>query len=97
MWYYRELKSFQRTARHILSYSIFAPEDGILDHVYIAPEMQERLRSYDDLYRLKKGDAVKDYRTAKWPIAQAAFEFDSAEELEEIRERIEDLVYVVLQ
>ena len=96
MWYYEELKSFQRTARHILSYSIFAPEDGILDHVYVAPEMKKRLRSYDDLYRLKKGDAVRDYRTAKWPIAQAAFEFDTAEELEDARGRIEELVYVVL-
>ena len=96
MWYYEELKSFQRTARHILSYSIFAPEDGALDHVYIAPEMQKHLRSYDDLYRLKKGDAVKDHRTAKWPVAQAAFEFDTAEELEEMRGRIEELVYVVL-
>ena len=97
MWYYEELKCFRRTARHLLSYSIFAPEDGILDHVYIAPEMQRRLVSYDDLYRLKKGDEVKDYKTAKWPIAQAAFVFETEEELENARRRIEELVCVVLQ
>ena len=97
MWYYEELKNFRRTEKNILSYSVFAMEDGILDHVFIAPEMQERLRSYDSLYRSKKGDAVKDYVTAKWPIAQAAFEFDTGEELEAARKEIEKLVYVVLQ
>ena len=94
--YYEELKCFRRTAKHLLSYSIFAPEEGLLDHVYIAPELQSRLVSYDDLYRLKKGDEVKDYKTAKWPIAQAAFAFDTAEELEEARSQIEELVRVVL-
>ena len=96
MWYYEELKSFRRTAKNILSYSVFAMEDGILDHVHIAPELQKRLRSYDSLYRPQKGDPVKDYKTAKWPIAQAAFEFDTEEDLEEARSRIEELVYAVL-
>ena len=96
MWYYQELKNFRRTAKNILSYSIFAMEDGRLDHVHIAPEMRKRLRSYDSLYRSKRGDHVKDYKTAKWPIAQAAFEFDTEEELEEARSRIEELVYAVL-
>ena len=96
MWYYEELKSFRRTAKNILSYSIFAEEDGRLDHVHIAPEMRKRLRSYDSLYRSKKGDPVKDYKTAKWPIAQAAFEFETEDELEDARSRIEELVYAVL-
>ena len=97
MWYYEELKDFQRTAKNILSYSIFADVDGVLDHVFIAPEMQARLISYDSLNCEKKGDAVRDYKTAKWPIAQAAFEFDTAQQLEEARNRIEKLVYVVLR
>lgn len=95
MWYYEDLKSFRRTERNILSYSIFAEEDGTFDHTYIAPEMEARLRSFDSLYNTKKGDHVKDYKTAKWPVAQAAFEFDTAEELEEARKQIDKLVYVV--
>ena len=95
MWYYEDLKNFRRTERNILSYSLFAEEDGIFDHVYIAPEMETRLRSFDSLYNTKKGDHVKDYKTAKWPVAQAAFEFDTAEELEEARKQIDKLVYVV--
>ena len=97
MGYYEELKSFERTHRNILSYSIFAREEGKLDHVYIAPEMQERLKSYDALQPPEKGDYVKDYKEAGWPIAQAAFEFETAEELEAVRRRIEELVYVKLQ
>ena len=38
----------------------------------------------------------KDYKTAKWPIAQAAFEFETEDELEDARSRIEELVYAVL-
>ena len=95
MWYYEELKTFRRTARNILSYSIFADNDGVFDHVYIAPEMEARLRSYDSLYTTEKGDHVKDYKTAKWPIVQAAFEFETAEELENARKQIDKLVYAV--
>ena len=97
MGYYEELKTFRRTAEKILSYSIFAGEDGRLDHVHIAPEMRARMLSYDSLEHPEKGDMVRDYKTARWPIAQVAFRFDTEEELEEARSRIEDLVYVVLQ
>jgi len=96
MEYYEELKTFRRTAVNILSYSIFAEEDGVLDHVHIAPEMQARILSWDSLEHPQRGDFVRDYLTAKWPIAQAAFGFDTEEELEEARKRIEELLYVVL-
>ncbi len=97
MQYYEELKDFRRTAKNILSYSIFAMEDGYLDHVYIDPVLKTRLRAYDSLLGQEKGAKVDSYKTAKWPIVQAAFEFQSGEELEEARKNIEKLVYVVLK
>lgn len=47
------------------------------------------------LNKTQKGDHVKDYKTAKWPVVQAAFEFGTAEELETARGQIDKLVYVV--
>lgn len=95
MWYYEELKDLRRDARNILSYSIFAEENGIFDHIHIDPEMEARLKSFDTILSIQKGDYVKDYKTAELPIAQAAFEFDTAEELEAVRKQIDRLVYVV--
>ena len=95
MWYYEELKGFRCSARNLLSYSVFAEEEGEFDHIYIAPELKARLRSYDIVNKTEKGDHVKDYKTAYLPIVQAAFEFDTAEELEAARQQIDKLIYVV--
>jgi biotin carboxylase len=95
--YFEELKHFERCRRNILSYSVFSDRDGILDHVYIDPSLQPRLRAYDSLKRDKRGDWVLSNQTAAWPIAQVAFEFETPEELEGTRARIADLVRVVLQ
>ena len=97
MWYYEELKEFRRSARNILSYSVFAERAGSFDHIHIAPEMEARLRSFDIVSRADKGDYVEDYTTAYLPIAQAAFEFDTAEELEAAREQIDKLIYVLTE
>ena len=94
--YYESLKGFKRTDRNVLSYSVFSREEGNLDYVYIDPLLLTHLKSFDSLYRLKRGDHVKDNLTAKWPIGQAAFVFDTAEELKKARERIEELVRVIL-
>ena len=96
MEYYDSLAGLKRTANNILSYSVFSRAEGDLDYVYIDPLLLTHLKSFDSLYRLKKGDHVKDNLTAKWPIGQAAFAFDTAEELEEARKHIEELVRVVL-
>ena len=96
MEYYDSLAGLKRTANNILSYSVFSRAEGDLDYVYIDPLLLTHLKSFDSLYRLKKGDHVKDNLTAKWPIGQAAFAFDTAEELEEARRHIEELVRVVL-
>ena len=95
--YYESLKTFQRTAVNLLSYSVFSRREGILDYAYIDPLLLTHLKSFDSLYRSVKGDPVKDNLTAKWPIGQAAFVFDTEEELEKVREQIEELVRVVLE
>lgn len=97
MRYFNELKEFRRSARNILSYSVFPPEDGILDHIHIAPEMEARLIAFDALDEPKKGDRVTGLKTAEWPIVQAAFEFETAEELEAARKQISSLVYAVTE
>ena len=94
--YYESLKSFQRTARNVISYSVFSRREGELDYVYIDPLLLTHLKSFDSLYRSSRGDHVKDNLKAKWPIGQAAFVFDNAEELEMAREKIEELVRVIL-
>lgn len=95
--YFEELKSFKRCQRHLLSYSVFSDRDGPLDYVHIDPSLLPRLRAYDSLKKDKRGDWVLSNQTAAWPIAQVAFEFDTAEELEEARAHISQLVRVVLQ
>ncbi len=96
MAYCESLKGFRRTRKNILSYSVFSRKDGYLDYVYIEPELLTHLKSFDSLYRLKRGDHVKDNLTAKWPVGQAAFEFDTREEMEEAREHLEDDIRVIL-
>ena len=94
--YYESLKEFKRTARNVLSFSVFSRQEGSLDFVYIDPLLLTHLKSFDSLYRLKRGDHVKDNLTAKWPIGQAAFVFDTEEELEKARDKIEELIRVIL-
>ena len=96
MEYYKSLAGLKRTATNLLSYSVFSRAEGELDHVYIDPLLLTHLKSFDSLLRLKKGDHVKDNLTAECPIGQAAFVFDTAEELEEARSQIEELIRVVL-
>ena len=95
--YFESLKTFRRTAANLLSYSVFSRKEGILDYIYIDPLLLTHLKSFDSLYRSARGDHVKDNLTAKWPIGQAAFVFDTPEELEAVREKIEDLIRVVLR
>lgn len=95
--YLEELRHFERRRKNLLSYSVFSDRDGILDYVYIDPSLKPRLCAYHSLKHDKRGDWVLSNQTAAWPIAQVAFEFDSAAELEEARASIAQLVRVVLQ
>ena len=95
--YWEALKSFPRTRRNILSYSVFSFESGILDHIHIEETLKPKLRNHRYLHGQKPDDPVSDIFHALRPISKAVFEFDSADELEEVRSRIEDLVYPVLK
>ena len=94
--YYRSLASFRRIYRNLIAYSIFSEEEGILDEVYIAPELQSHLIDHRYLHGVKKGDVLRSIRDAVRPVSVASFSFDTAQELEEIRARIDELVYVKL-
>ncbi len=95
--YYRQLKDFKRTRRFLLSYSVFSSRPGIFDHIHIDGSLLPKLREHRYLHGQKPGDRVLDTTNAIRPISKVVFEFDSAEELESFRCRIEELVYPVLR
>jgi len=94
--YYESLKGFTRTRKHLLAYSVFSDRGGVLDYVYIDPSIQTKL--IDQRYPLGRmeGCLVPDILTAIRPITILTFQFDTKEELESARRRIEALVYPVL-
>jgi phosphoribosylaminoimidazole carboxylase (NCAIR synthetase) len=95
--YYESLNNFQRTARNIIGYSLFSMEKGILDHIHIDPELRKKIRNFRYLHGQKEGDEVLSIFEAKRPIAHITFEFDSAEELEQTRQKITQLLYPILR
>jgi len=95
--YYKEVKNQKRTYRHILSYSVFSEKNGILDSIHIDESIKPKIREFRYLMGQKEGDSIQNIIDAVRPIAQIAFEFDSAEELESTRKRISELVYAVVK
>lgn len=96
MSYYEELKTFKRTRKNIMSYSVFSDREGVLDHIHIDETLKDKLRVHRYLHGQKPGDHVKDILNASRPVSKAVFEFETDFELEQAREHIEELVYAVL-
>ncbi len=95
--YYTAQKELVRSRHHVLSYSVFAMEDGVLDHIHINQDLKPKLKVMRYLHGQKEGDPIQNIVDAIRPIAKTVFEFDTAEELEEVRKRITDRVYAVLR
>ena len=95
--YYEELKDFERTERNVLAYSVFSSREGILDHVHIDPILLPRMLEQRYPLGRMEGRSVPDILTAVRPISIPVFEFDTNDELEEVRRQIGQLVYPVLR
>lgn len=95
--YYDSLKSFSRTRNNILSYSVFSERDGIFDHIYVEPQLKEKIVAVRFLHGQKEGDFVREIHEAIRPIAKVVFRFETEEALEEARSQITKLVYPVLR
>ena len=95
--YYEELKTFPRTRKNILAYSVFGDRDGVLDHVHIDPSLQPRIIAQQYFFGQKAGDKVLGILTAVRPICVVVLEFPTAEEMEAARRRIADLVFAVVR
>lgn len=96
MDYYLSLKSFKRSRRYLMAYSVFSNEEGILDHVHIDPVLQPHLIDHRYMFGIRKGDRVQSIRDAVRPVSVAVFEFRNASELEEARRKMDRMVYVKL-
>ena len=94
--YYEELKDFTRTRNNILAYSVFSIEGGVLDHIHTDPSIRGNILAFRFLHGQKEGDRVGDIINAVRPIAHITFGFETAEELESVRNRLTELVYPVM-
>lgn len=97
MSYYEELKGFQRERNYILSYAVFSFKSGIFDHVHIDPLIRESLLTFRAFPGGEPGAYIEDIHADNRPVGIAVFGFSSAEELQYARQRIRELVYVVLK
>lgn len=91
--YYEELKTFPRTRKHILMFSVFSDKEGVLDRVHIDPSLQPKIIDQKYFFGQKAGDRVKDILTAVRPVCVVVLEFPGSEELEAILPRLTDLIY----
>ena len=96
MEYCSSLRSFKRSRRHLMAYSVFSDEEGILDHVHIDPSLKPRLIDLRTLFGVKRGDRIQSIKEAVRPVCVAVFEFSGAEEVKDAFEKMDRLVYVKL-
>ncbi len=94
--YYRSLATFRRSRRHLIAFSAFSDEEGILDRVSIDPCLRPHLIEHRYMHGIKRGDPVRSIRDASRPVSVAVFEFGSAGELEAALENMERWVHVDL-
>ena len=95
--YFEELRTAERTRNNILAYSVFSRKEGVLDHVYMHPSLSCRMVEQRFPLGRPEGHFVQDIRTALRPITILVFAFDTGDELETVRRRIDQLVYPVLR
>lgn len=96
MDYCVSLRSFKRTRRHLMAYSVFSEKEGILDRVHMDPELLPRLIDHRYMFGVKRGDRVKSIKDAIRPVCVAVFEFGDAKELEAARKKMDRMIYVKL-
>ena len=97
MSYYEELKHFQRQRRNIIMYPIFSFRSGIFDHVHFDPTIKDALLIFRPFPGGEPGAYIEDIHADNRPVGVAVFGFSTWEELQQTRQNIRDLVYVVLR
>ena len=95
--YYEEQKTIPRPRHNVLAYAVFSFKPGIVDHVYIDPLIRDSLVEYLEFPGGEPGAYIDDIHADNRPVGVAFFVFPSGEELVRTRDRIRDLVYVVLR
>jgi biotin carboxylase len=95
MSYYNELKTFEREYNYITLQVVFSKEDGIYDHLYISPEIEQYVMWKDIV--AKQGDKIVKGINAAEAVAYVDLKFDSYEVQHKYTDRIEQYIYPVLK
>jgi len=74
---------------------VHADKTGILDHIEIAPEVESFVKEKD--FWFKKGDAVKEFQSARDAIGTLVLRFDTAEKLEYAITHQSDWLHIIVK
>lgn len=97
MSYYEFLKTFPRTRKFILSYSVFSDDAGILEEIYIDPSLKSKVIAQQFFHGQKIGDKVLGILDAFRPVCNVVLEFSSMDELENASKNITKYIHAVVK
>lgn len=93
--YFDRLLQEQRQGKFVVRHQVFSKEDGVLQKLYIAPELQPYVT--DVQLALEPGETVDACRTAEDMVAFLDLEFETREQQLGFLKIIEEEIYPVMQ
>lgn len=92
--YFEKLLQEQRQGKFVVRHEVFSKKDGILQQLYIAPELKPYVT--DVQFFLQIGERVDACRTAEDMVAWVDFEFETREQQLQMLGQIEDSIYLIV-
>ena len=93
--YFKQLLGQQRQGKFVVRQEVFSRQDGILQQLSIAPDLQPYVIQVE--LELQPGEKVEACRTAEDMIGFVDLEFESREQQLYFLERIEEKIYPVVK
>ena len=91
--YFERLLQEQRRGKFVVRHQVFSNKDGVLQELYIAPELQPYVT--DIQFALKPGETVAVCRTAEDMVAFLDLEFETREQQLGFLKTIEEKIYPI--
>ena len=92
--YFEELLQKKREGKFVIRYEVFGQKDGVLEQIYIAPELQPYVTQI--MFDVQPGERVTACRTAEDMIAWVDLEFESREQQLHYLDRMDDSIYPIV-
>ncbi len=96
MSYFNSLLSSTPAHRYILSHTLFSFVSGEIDHLFIDPSLEKRI-CHRKFFTSDTWPFVNDIKHAHYPIAKLAYQFETREEMDEVIQNLDDLIYPVIK